>query len=79
MSLESISLHRDFPELVWVIVEQPRDEPFRLEYDPVHNTFNQSQFKSLLYGRGFSGAYGWIGGLGTPPEPHCDVILTRQC
>jgi hypothetical protein len=33
----------------------------------------------LIYDRGFSGVYGWIGGTGVPPAPHHDVLLfTRQ-
>jgi hypothetical protein len=75
----SISLHPEFPQKVWVIVEQPRNEPYRFSYDPVGKTFSRTSFNSLIYDRGFSGVYGWIGGSGVPPAPHHDVLLiTRQ-
>jgi inorganic pyrophosphatase len=73
--IETIQLHLEFPEKVWVIVEQPRDEPIRLAYDPATRTFQPTTYKSLMYHRGFRGAYGWIGGSGTPPGPHFDVML----
>ena len=79
MDFGSISLHPEFPQKVWVIIEQPRDEVYRYYYDPMSNTFARSSFKSLVYERGFSGVYGWIGGSGIPPAPHHDVLLfTRQ-
>jgi hypothetical protein len=75
----SISLHPEFPQKVWVIVEQPRNEPYRFSYDPVGKTFSRTSFNSLIYDRGFSGVYGWIGGSGVPLAPHHDVLLiTRQ-
>lgn len=75
MSLKAIDLHQDFPRCVWVIIEQPSNEPKRIEYDADQNEFRQTEYRSLIYERGFSGAYGWIGGLGTPPDKHSDVIL----
>jgi inorganic pyrophosphatase len=79
VAIKTISIHPDFPEKVWVIVEQPRNEPYRLSYDPISNAFTRTTCKSLLYERGFGGAYGWIGGMGAPPEPHYDVLLlTKQ-
>jgi len=79
LDLNSISLHPAFPQKVWVIVEQPRNEPHRFSYDPASETFSHTSSKSLLYDRGFSGVYGWIGGSGIPPGPHHDVLLfTRQ-
>jgi inorganic pyrophosphatase len=75
MDLNSIDLHPEFPHKVWVIVEQPRNEPNRFSYDPVSQTFSRSSHKSLIYDRGFSGVYGWIGGTGVPPAPHHDVLL----
>lgn len=75
MSLSSIGIHPDFPKSIWVIVEQPTDEPLRVEYDPSQGKFLRTANQSLIYARGFRGAYGWIGGLGTPPDPHSDVIL----
>jgi hypothetical protein len=78
-NIRSVGLHPEFPKKVWVIVEQPRDEPYRLSYDPASNTFIRTTCKSLVHARGFSGIYGWIGGSGTPPEPHYDVmLLTKQ-
>lgn len=83
MSLKSLGLHPDFPTSIWVVVEQPSHEPMRIAYDAFQNKFRRTEHKSLMYVRGFSGAYGWIGGLGTPPDPHCDVILisdrNHQC
>ena len=79
MDINSIVLHPEFPQKVWVIVEQPPNEPYRFFYDPVSKTFSRSSYKSLTYERGFSGVYGWIGGSGIPPAPHHDVLLlTRQ-
>lgn len=79
MDIRTIRLHAEFPEKTWVIVEQPRHVPYRFNYDPVTNTFTATSYKSLFYDRGFSGVYGWIGGLGAPPDPHFDVmVLTRQ-
>ena len=80
MDINSISLHPQYPDKVWVIVEQPRDEPFRFRYDPISQTFSRTSHKTLGYERGVNlGVYGWIGGSGIPPEPHHDVILvTRQ-
>ena len=79
IDLNSIALHPEFPQKAWVIVEQPRNEPYRFSYDPVSKTFTRTSSKSLIYDRGFSGVYGWIGGTGIPPAPHHDVLLfTRQ-
>jgi len=76
---KTVSAHSDFPEKLWIVVEQPRNEPYRFSYDPISGTFTRTNYKSLVYDRGFSGAYGWIGGLGAPPEPHYDVFLfTKQ-
>ena len=75
MNVPTVSLHPDFPEKVWVVVEQPRSEPHRLRYDRVSGSFERTPHKSLMFERGFSGAYGWVGGLGTPPEPHLDILL----
>jgi len=75
MKLNSIVLHPEFPQKAWVIVEQPRDEPYRLCYDPLSETFSPTAYRSLVHERGFSGAYGWIGGCGTPPGAHFDVLL----
>ena len=74
MNLTTVGLHPDFPEKVWIVVEQPKNEPHRLRYDRASG-FKRTPHKSLLFARGFSGVYGWVGGLGTPPEPHLDVLL----
>ena len=78
MNIETLSLHPDFPEKSWVVIEQPRHELYRLVYDPASGTFTRTTLKSLVYERGFSGAYGWLGGLGIPPEPHFDVLLITE-
>ena len=75
MDFNSIALHPEFPQKVWVIVEQPKNEPYRFMYDPINQTFSRSSHKSLIYDRGFSRVYGWIGGTGVPPTPHHDVLL----
>ena len=78
MNLRTVGLHPDFPNKVWVIIEQPRHEPNRFAYDPLTGNFNRTIYKSLFFYRGFSGAYGWIAGTGMPPEPHFDVIVVTQ-
>ena len=78
MNLKDIGLHPDFPNSVWAIVEQPRQERYRLAYDPQSGDFIRTTRKSLAYDRGFSGAYGWIAGTGMPPNPHFDVIVVTQ-
>jgi hypothetical protein len=81
MEINSIGLHSQYPEKVWIIVEQPQNEPFRIKYDPVSQTFSRTSIRSLIFERGvklgFSShsVYGWIGGTGIPPAPHHDVIL----
>jgi inorganic pyrophosphatase len=78
MQINSIKLHPKFPEKVWIVVEQPRDEPVRLAYDPVSQTFKPTKYLSLFYERGFCGVYGWIGGTGNPPQPHFDIMLVTD-
>ena len=75
MAINSIALHIEFPQKVWVIVKQPKNESHRFTYDPASQTFSRSSSKSLIYDRGFSGVYSWIGGTGVPPAPHHDVLL----
>jgi hypothetical protein len=77
-AIETAQLHPDFPEKVWVVIEQPPCEPYRFSYDPDLNTFSRTPHLSLLHARGFSGAYGWIAGSGTPPEPHLDILLLTK-
>ena len=75
MDIQTVALHPNFPQQVWIVIEQPRHAPYRYNYDPVTNAFTETAYKSLFYDRGFRGAYGWIGGIGAPPDPHFDVLL----
>lgn len=61
--------------MLHMIVEQTRDYPMRMEYDPVSGTFYAGEYRSLLFERGFTMPYGWICESGTPPQPHWDCIL----
>lgn len=76
--LPEVGLHPRFPELVWLVVEQPAHEEYRLRYKPESGTFASKGYRSLGYARGFPGAYGWVGGLGTPPAAHCDAALATD-
>lgn len=78
MRLRDLRLHPDFPDKVWVVVEQPARERYRLEFDPATEHFIRTAYLALSYSRGWSGAYGWVGGLGTPPEGHTDVYLVTR-
>ncbi|HRF46886.1 MAG TPA: hypothetical protein PLC98_04600 [Anaerolineales bacterium] len=75
MRLADHPRHALSPRFVTVIVEQPRDQPRRLRFDAADDTFHPTTDRSLLFERGFSGAYGWIAGSGAPPDPHWDVLL----
>ena len=75
LDFSSVTLHPEFPQKVWVIVEQPRNEPDRFSYDHLSKSFYRTAYKSLIHARGFSGVYGWIGGCGIPPSEHHDVLL----
>jgi inorganic pyrophosphatase len=74
----TLALLPGFPAQVWVVVEQPAHEPYRLAYDPAQAAFGRTAQRSLSYARGFPGAYGWIGGLGMPPGAHFDVLLVTN-
>ena len=76
--ISTMQRHPSFPDLIRVIVEQPPGVQYRLDYHREDDTFRPTTALSLFYDRGFSGAYGWIGGLGTPPDPHLDVILVTR-
>jgi len=78
MNALTVGLHPDFPDAVWAVVEQPANEMYRLHYDPTTNTFARTSLLSLTHARSFNGAYGWVGGLGNPPERHCDLILVTE-
>ena len=58
-----------------MIVEQTRDHPMRMEYDPQTGEFHETEYRSLAAARGFTRPYGWIKESGTPPGPHWDCIL----
>lgn len=76
--LSRLVTHPSFPETVWFVVEQPARVEYRLRYDPTTNSFSPTATRSLGYVRGFPGAYGWVGGLGTPPGRHCDAVLVTD-
>ena len=61
--------------MLHMIVEQTREYPMRMEYDPKTGTFRAGEYRSLLFERGFTKPYGWIRESGTPPQPHWDCIL----
>ena len=61
--------------MLHMIVEQTRDHPMRMEYDPQAGTFRETEYRSLAAVRGFTNPYGWIKESGTPPQPHWDCIL----
>ena len=61
--------------MLHMIVEQTRDYPMRMEYDPDSGKFHESTYRSLASARGFTKPYGWIRESGTPPMPHWDCIL----
>ncbi len=78
MRIKDLRRHPHFPEKVWVVVEQPADEEYRLEYDAKGDEFVRTANKALVWARGFSGSYGWIGGPGSPPGTHLDVYLVTR-
>ena len=61
--------------MLHIIVEQTRDYPMRMEYDPKSGTFREREYRSLAFERGFTKPYGWIKESGMPPQPHWDCIL----
>lgn len=73
-----VQRHPSFPDMVWVVVEQPPGAKYRLDDHREDGSFRTTTALSLFHDRGFSGAYGWIGGFGTPPEAHLDVILVTR-
>jgi len=68
-------LHPDYPAQCWVVIEQPRGEPYRMRWDPASGQFVRTAYRSLSHFRGFTGVYGWIAGTGVPPDPHHDVMV----
>jgi inorganic pyrophosphatase len=73
---ESGDVHRRCA--VRVVVEQPAGEPNRLQFDPTTGVFERTFHRSLLHARGFTGAYGWVVGFGTPPGRHLDALLVTS-
>lgn len=67
--------HAQHPERAWAVIEQPRGEKRRLEYDPVSGAFLPNGRGSLIQARQVDAAYGWITGFGEPPEDHFDVLV----
>ena len=61
--------------MLHMIVEQTREYPMRMEYDPQTGTFHETEYRALAAVRGFTMPYGWIKESGTPPGPHWDCIL----
>ena len=61
--------------MLHMIVEQTYKYPMRMEYNPAEKRFEETEYQSLQYVRGFTKPYGWIKESGTPPEPHWDCIL----
>lgn len=78
LDTSTLKLHANHPAWVWVVVEQPRGERFRVEFSPSTGIFSRSESLSLLCARGFTGLYGWIGGTGAPPGSHHDVMVLSQ-
>lgn len=56
-------------------VEQTNDYKNRVKYYPNDDSFKETEWGSIMYLRGFKGVYGWIEGMGTPPEKHLDIFL----
>lgn len=78
MDPRTMQQHDASPQMIWTVIEQPPGTEYRFDYLPDDNQYRMTQSKSLFYDRGFSGAYGWVGGLGYPPGPHFDVILITK-
>lgn len=63
---------------VTCIVEQPRNEPYRVRYEPSAKAFIKTEFISLMHARNFMGVYGWVADSGTPPDPHFDILIATN-
>jgi len=61
-----------------MVVEQPRESPKRMRYDARRRVFYATDVPSLLYKTDFPGVYGWVEGLGHPPDSHCDIFLLSE-
>jgi len=60
------------------IVEQRKTDEYRNKYNPNTGIFDKTEFKSLLFQRGFTGIYGWIIGYGSPPGKHLDIMTLTE-
>lgn len=67
--------HDQHPERAWAVIEQPRGEERRLEYDPTTGAFLPDGRGSLVHARKVDAAYGWVTGFGEPPAQHFDVLV----
>jgi len=72
------ALKADFPTRIIAVIEQCPGDIDRMEYEPKTGRFVPNGFGYLHSQRGYRGAYGWIAGLGTPPQPHVDVLILTQ-
>jgi hypothetical protein len=58
-----------------IVIEQTKNYKKRMKYDPIKNTFYETEYESLAHVRNFLHPHGWIKESGTPPKPHLDIIL----
>lgn len=76
--LRSFHRHKRSPALEFVVVEQPRGERARIEFDRATGFFLPSQYIALTFTSRFPGIYGWIAGTGMPPELHFDCLVFTE-
>jgi len=62
--------------IVKAIIEQRNDDEYRNKYKD--NMFIKTEYKSILFQRGFIGVYGWIDGYGFPPNKHLDIMIITE-
>lgn len=67
--------HPGLPGLMWVVVQQPKAEPYRVAFDPQARAFHLTGEACHLHDHGFGGVYGWVGGLGEPPGEHLGAYV----
>jgi len=61
------AIHPFHPHRAWVVVQQPKTEPYRVVFDGFTGRFVTTRDLSSLHARGFDGVFGWVGGLGETP------------
>ena len=61
-----------------IIIEQTKNYPKRMQYDPTTDAFSETEWNNLLHTRGVSFPYGWLKESGAPPNKHLDVILISR-